>query len=415
MSRYRLQRFCFLTSLLLLLLAGGFSLWVRSQQRQYALNRRLITALTQGDDTQALALVNAGAAPNTHYHPPPAPSLLRLWKQLLQRKPPPTDDSPTAFLMASGAEWGEPVNLSEVESVWVILRTDNAALIQAMLAHGAHINARDKRRRTALHIAARFDHPDTVDVLLAHGADVNAQDDTGYTALCEGIYYHPNVRIIRQLLEHHADPNLLTNQGDNALSVAQHQENSHFIPLLLQYGARNKPPDPPTCVPAIAQILGVKVGSNGQEALKRMFGDGLHTIGGHPGGCINWYTHTPVGSISTDGFNYNDEGLALESLSWGLSATTDRSIPFVRLLPQNAGWLGVVTPGMTTEQVSQLTEGKLPTPQKQGNTWIWTAKGFVRPSPVNYDIYTDWTAQLTFQNGILDSIEIRCNGGLRAP
>jgi hypothetical protein len=75
--------------LLLAALIGGTGLWLRAQQRQYALNRALIAALVKGDTRLALTLVNEGADPNTPYNPTPVPSLLELVKQLFHRSPPP--------------------------------------------------------------------------------------------------------------------------------------------------------------------------------------------------------------------------------------------------------------------------------------------------------------------------------------
>ncbi len=94
-------------SLLLLLLPvsllmAGMGLWVRSQQRQYALNRQLIAALINNDRKQAFALANAGADPNTRFNTPPAPTLKLLLSQLLHRSSAPVDTTPTAFMFACG-------------------------------------------------------------------------------------------------------------------------------------------------------------------------------------------------------------------------------------------------------------------------------------------------------------------------
>jgi hypothetical protein len=68
--------------LLLIAVSGG---WLRVQHRQYALDRQLIVALDYDEGKQALALVDAGADPNTPYSPPPAPSLTSLLNHLLRR------------------------------------------------------------------------------------------------------------------------------------------------------------------------------------------------------------------------------------------------------------------------------------------------------------------------------------------
>jgi hypothetical protein len=87
MKRNHRKLIALLALLLLVGLAGGTILWLRSEQREYVLNRQLIAALVQDDDKRALALVNAGAGPNTRYAPMPVPSFLQLWNQLITDQP----------------------------------------------------------------------------------------------------------------------------------------------------------------------------------------------------------------------------------------------------------------------------------------------------------------------------------------
>jgi len=56
-------------------------------------------------------------------------------------------------------------------------------IVQALLAHGADINAKDTSGRTALIQAASQGHIDTLQGLLARGANVNARNNDGETAL----------------------------------------------------------------------------------------------------------------------------------------------------------------------------------------------------------------------------------------
>jgi ankyrin repeat protein len=56
-------------------------------------------------------------------------------------------------------------------------------IVQALLAHGADVNAKNKFGCTALMMAAVEGHADIVQALLSQGADVNAKDNDGYTAL----------------------------------------------------------------------------------------------------------------------------------------------------------------------------------------------------------------------------------------
>jgi len=198
--------------------------------------------------------------------------------------------------------------------------------------------------------------------------------------------------------------------GNSNSAHATHQASHKEFHDRPQRKTPHKNHDRATDVPAIARLLAVRVGYSGQEVLEKQFGKGHAVVGGHPGGGKVWRTRHPSGYIATDGFNYNNEGLALESLSWMLDPSTDPKTPLVPHLPHHPGWLGVVEPGMSEKDVSRLTAHILSAPQKSGDTWIWKSKGFVRPSPANDDVYTLWTAKLSFHNRRLMSIEVSCTG-----
>ena len=174
----------------------------------------------------------------------------------------------------------------------------------------------------------------------------------------------------------------------------------------------NKPQSHIISIPDIARILGLRVGWNGQERLERWFGKGLRTVSGHSGGRESWRTRSPNCYIETDGFCHNNEGEVLEYVSWGLDPSDDTKTPFIRHWPHRRGWLGVIIPGMSMNQVSRLTANKLPPPIKKDNKWIWVAESYNRPNPHNQDIFTMWTAHLSFHNKILSDIEVKCEGGL---
>lgn len=94
--------------------------------------------------------------------------------------------------MASCIEQGEPVYLpigawdtrcSLDDSLIEAVKKGAAPIVQAFLAKGASVTARDGKGGTALHWAAARGVPDCLRVLLAAGADASARDAHGTTPL----------------------------------------------------------------------------------------------------------------------------------------------------------------------------------------------------------------------------------------
>ncbi len=253
-------------SLLLLLVivlavvgAGGLCIW--QAKRQYTRNRQFIDALVRHDNKAALALVNAGADPNTRQEASPPPTLPQLLCQLLRRSPPVVNDSTTAFHIACGGvptEW-TPEDITDYHS------PDDATFVQAMLVHGGDVQATDEDGRTALFYAVRWKHPhiaqlllasganvnapepygetplmfavagcdvDTMHCLLEHGANVDMADGPGNTALYCAIADDADPRIIGMLLAHGADPNARNKDGESPLTLAQKEQRSDLVRLL---------------------------------------------------------------------------------------------------------------------------------------------------------------------------------------
>ena len=83
----------------------------------------------------------------------------------------------------------------------------HADVVKVLIQNGADVNAVDKYKRTALHIAVQEGHVDVVKVLIQNGVDVNAVDDEKSTALRYAICdCGPQVaKIVLQLLCFGAD------------------------------------------------------------------------------------------------------------------------------------------------------------------------------------------------------------------
>ena len=207
-------------------------LWVRKEQRQHTLNRQLIEAWKKADVGQAKFLVEEGADPNECFDPTPAPTLKDLVKRLLHRSSPPMNNSPTAFIMASGRYWGDD------RDGYHRCNVGDTELVKVMLLHGAKVNE-DKDGGTAL-ICASCDKDmhdtTTIMLLLDHGADINHQEMIGMTALMAAVILD-HTEAVKLLLKYHANPYLKTNINGKSFTALNFTTQPDIIRLLKQAGA----------------------------------------------------------------------------------------------------------------------------------------------------------------------------------
>ena len=66
--------------------------------------------------------------------------------------------------------------------IYAVLQGDTAT-VNALLAKGSDVNAKNRNGDTVLILAAKYGHTDVVKALLAKGAEVNTKDENGETAL----------------------------------------------------------------------------------------------------------------------------------------------------------------------------------------------------------------------------------------
>src|SRR5262249_34950639 len=144
-------------------------------------------------------------------------------------------------------------------------------VMQALLARGADVHARDEVGNTAIGYAMFWQEPTPpirmlaehgadvnevgwpsdmtplmqvsnrgnlaiVRTLLEYHADVNKQNTEGDTALTMRVYdgYDDNAAIVKELLAHHADFRHKNKIGETALSIAKENHATHIIHLLRQ-------------------------------------------------------------------------------------------------------------------------------------------------------------------------------------
>jgi ankyrin repeat protein len=70
-----------------------------------------------------------------------------------------------------------------IRTLFSAVAQDDMATIEALLAKGVDVNAKNESGQTALMIAARYARTTIVQFLVAKGADPNIKDKQGWTAL----------------------------------------------------------------------------------------------------------------------------------------------------------------------------------------------------------------------------------------
>ena len=138
-------------------------------------------------------------------------------------------------LLAGGADVNADNGLLGFTAL--MLAAGHPAIVRALIAHGADINARDMFGKTALMHAAAGGHTDSADLLLSAGTDVNARSGIGATALIEAAM-NGHVGAIDLLLSKGADVGVEdTKDGLTALMAASMKGHVEAAKVLLARGA----------------------------------------------------------------------------------------------------------------------------------------------------------------------------------
>lgn len=110
-------------------------------------------------------------------------------------------------------------------------------IVQALIAAGAVVNAKNDLGGTALGLAAGTSRIDIIRILVAAKANVNAKDKEGDTALiiASGL---GKTAAVKALIAAKADVNIRDKDGYTALMLAQRAGHTEIVKLLKQAGAK---------------------------------------------------------------------------------------------------------------------------------------------------------------------------------
>ena len=109
-------------------------------------------------------------------------------------------------------------------------------LVEALLAHGAKIDTRDKNGMPPVVQWAMSGQTDLVKIALDHGADVNSAETQGFNCLMFAAQ-NGHDEVARLLLSRHADPNLTSKDHRTALMLAIGESHLDIAKQILEHGA----------------------------------------------------------------------------------------------------------------------------------------------------------------------------------
>ena len=98
----------------------------------------------------------------------------------------------------------------------IACETGDYERVKYLVEHGADVNAKNHKGKTALCHTFNVGLYEIMKYLLEHGADINAKDEVGFTALIRTCWYG-NVPLMKYLVEKGADVNAKDKLGNTAL------------------------------------------------------------------------------------------------------------------------------------------------------------------------------------------------------
>ena len=117
--------------------------------------------------------------------------------------------------------------------------------LQEIVDHGADVNAKDRRGRTALLLSCFYRQVDSLKVLIEAGADPTINDEEGFSCIHAAVDGRCSTDVLQTLIDHGADVNATRKDGTTALMRACKTGQSESVMFLLASGAdvNNVKPD----------------------------------------------------------------------------------------------------------------------------------------------------------------------------
>ncbi len=132
-------------------------------------------------------------------------------------------------------EGGDEWNLLHI-ALLSVSEAPRPEVVRHLIDLGVDVNARDRRRWTPLHFAARTKNSMVVEMLIEAGADVNAKDDEGITPLHQGLLEYPaNLEMTEMLLAAGAK----TDAARKYVDAIASPDKSALLELLDKYDSRD--------------------------------------------------------------------------------------------------------------------------------------------------------------------------------
>ena len=164
----------------------------------------LQTAVYRGNARAVELLLKAGANPNVRFD----------WKEKFIK------DDRTQPYVVNFIPQGATLSGEGRTPLHLAVELDNKGIVEALLANGADVNAKDDYGATPLHRAIWPGRKSILETLLTHKADVNARDKTDNTPLHDAVLYGDK-SIVELLLARGADVNARNKEGKTPLDLTK--------------------------------------------------------------------------------------------------------------------------------------------------------------------------------------------------